>query len=40
MHYMIKEISIIYKRELELIQTYPNEICPKLVYLGRREHAV
>ncbi|CAF4336014.1 unnamed protein product, partial [Rotaria magnacalcarata] len=26
--------------ELELIQTYPNEICPNLVYLGRRQHAV
>ena len=23
-----------------MIQTYPNEICPRLVYLGRREHAV
>ncbi|CAF1503183.1 unnamed protein product [Adineta steineri] len=27
-------------KELELIQTYPSEICPQLVYLGRREHAV
>ena len=25
---------------MELIQTYQNEICPQLVYLGRREHAV
>lgn len=23
-----------------MIQTYPNEICPRLVYLGRREHAI
>lgn len=27
-------------KELELIPTYPNEICPQLLYLGRREHAV
>ncbi|CAF1239582.1 unnamed protein product [Rotaria sordida] len=32
--------SLYSPRELELIQTYPNEIYPKLVYLGRREHAV
>ncbi|UJR18536.1 hypothetical protein I4U23_005443 [Adineta vaga] len=27
-------------KELELIETYPNEICPQLIYLGRREHAL
>ncbi|CAF0885581.1 unnamed protein product [Didymodactylos carnosus] len=28
------------KREREQIITYPNEICPQLVYLGRRAHAI
>ncbi|CAF3415227.1 unnamed protein product [Rotaria socialis] len=32
--------SLYSPKELELIQTYPNEICPNLVYLGRRQHAV
>lgn len=30
----------LFAQELELIRTYPNEICPQLVYLGRREHAI
>ncbi|UJR29216.1 hypothetical protein I4U23_010430 [Adineta vaga] len=32
--------SLYSPKELELIQTYPNEICPQLVYLGRREHGI
>lgn len=32
--------SLYSPKELELIPTYPNEICPQLVYLGRREHAI
>ncbi|CAF1448170.1 unnamed protein product [Adineta ricciae] len=27
-------------KEFELIETYPNEICPQLIYLGRRAHAL